>query len=73
MLNKNKVPDLTPEEYKILHTILSLVKSNMKKLEKGSYVFSECEFVFDIDYGILDTFASLFNKVDLYGQRITEI
>ncbi len=57
-------PALTEDELKILYSILSQIKSNMKKHENGSHALSECSFVFNTDYGIHSTFNNLFRKFD---------
>jgi len=67
-------PELTEQEFKRLSGIVNQIRINMKKLKGGSYAFSECEFIFDIDNGVYRAFITLIEKFDrISSERGREI
>ena len=61
-LNQQSLPTLTEPEVFLLFNILDQIAGNAER-HKSEFVVSSCEFLFEIDYGIFETFQSVRSKV----------
>ena len=56
------LPTLTEPEVFLLFNILDQIAGNAER-HKTDFVVSSCEFFFEADYGIYETFQNVRNKV----------
>jgi len=60
-LNNNTASFTEPEVF-LLFSILDQIATNAER-HKSEFVVSNCEFLFELDYGIFETFESMRHKV----------